>query len=135
MCKEDWLVGLRHKGGGLREGGWIYLRYLKRSRNRKEGRRNKDFQKGSGKAGLGQRVGGLEPPDEMLYIHTLTHIYIYIYIYILYLYISFIYTYHYIYHYICIYLCVWCVCVCVCVCVLLFSTSRSVFIILFCQEL
>ena len=119
MCKEDWLVGLRHKGGGLREGGWIYLRYLKRSRNRKEGRRNKDFQKGSGKAGLGQRVGGLEPPDEMLYIHTLTHIYIYIYIYIyiIFIYIFYIYISLYISLYMHISVCVVCVCVCVCVCV------------------
>ena len=36
MCKEDWCVGLRHKGGGLREGEWIYLKYLKRSWNREQ---------------------------------------------------------------------------------------------------
>ena len=43
MCKEDQCVGLGHKGGGLREGGWNYLKYLKRSQNRKERRGNKDF--------------------------------------------------------------------------------------------
>ena len=42
---------------GLREGGGNCRKYLKRGWNRKEGRGNKDFKKGSK---LGQGVGALK---------------------------------------------------------------------------
>ena len=53
----------------MREGGGNCLKYLKRGWNRKEGRENKYFKKGTG-VKLGQRVGalkkgGLEPPYEL----------------------------------------------------------------------
>ena len=42
----------------MREGGENYLKYLKRGKNRKEGRGNKDFKKVGGR--LGQGVGALK---------------------------------------------------------------------------
>ena len=45
----------------MRECGGNCLKYLKRGRNRKERRGNKDFKKGGGK--LGQGVGALKRGD------------------------------------------------------------------------
>ena len=42
----------------MREGGENYLKYLKRGKNRKEGRGNKDFKKVGGR--LGQGLGALK---------------------------------------------------------------------------
>ena len=53
---------------GLREGRGNCLKYLKRGWNRKEGRRNKDFEKGKGELGQGVgalKKGGLEPLYEL----------------------------------------------------------------------
>ena len=49
------MVGFRQKGGC--EGGGNCLKYLKRGRNRKERKGNKDFKKGGN---LDQRVGALK---------------------------------------------------------------------------
>ena len=54
-----WLVGLGQEGVVC---GWgNYLKYLKKCWNRKEGRRNKDFEKEGGKRGQGK--GALKRGD------------------------------------------------------------------------
>ena len=50
MYKEGWCVGLGQEGGCLHEGERDCLKYLKRRRDRKEGRGNKDPKNG-GKLG------------------------------------------------------------------------------------
>ena len=52
---------------GLREGGGNCLKYLKRGRNRKEGRGKQKFEKGgkAGSRGGALKRWGLEPPYKL----------------------------------------------------------------------